>query len=346
MRILVKKLTAYAMVFFAIIVLIVVTIGATGVSDSIVGSVVNEEMRGLRQSLAQSIRDPDELERVLRIRQKELEDQYGLNTPWYVRMPKDVVRIAQLDLGEAKTLRTFSGSSKTSDIILERLPNTLVLMVPSFLFVTLLGLTFGAWSAAHAGSRRDRILSIFSVSTIALPAWGVGILLIMIFAEKLGILPSGLMYSAPPPEDGLLRSLDLVKHAVLPVASLSLASVGMYLLTIRNTTLTVSQEPFVMYARLRGLPEGRVRRRYILRPAAPPIVTNIAFGLLGLFGGAIITEKVFSWPGMGQLFADATFGTFDEGIVVGLTIIYAAMFLVTRLILDYVYVWLDPKVRL
>lgn len=345
MRIVLRKLAGLVMTFVTVVILLVVLIGATGFSDKIVGSVINEELRGLRQSLAQTIRDPEELERVMHIRQQELEELHGLNTQWYVRLPKDVVRIAQFDLGEAKTLRTFSGSTKVSDIILERLPNTLVLMVPSFVLVTLLGLWFGAWSAAHAGSRRDRTLSIFSVSLNGLPAWGVGILLIMIFAVLFPILPGGGMYSAPAPEGTLPRFLDLLTHAILPVASLTLVSLGPYLYLIRNTTLRVSQEPFVMFARMRGLPESRVQRRYILRPAAPPIVTNFVFGLLGLFGGAIITEKVFRWPGMGQLFAEVSMGTPDEGILVGLTIVYAVMFLAALFILDFLYVWLDPKVR-
>lgn len=345
MRTVVKQFVAMVMTFFIIIAFLVVMLGKTGFSDRLVGSVINEELRGLRQSLAQSIRDPKELDEVLLVRKKELEEFHGLDKPWYFRSKNDVLRIIRLDLGEAKTLRSFSGSSKVSDIILERLPNSLLLMSPSFVLVTILGLTFGAWSAARAGSRRDRVLSIFSVSSNALPAWWIGILFLMIFAAWLNVLPLGGMYSAPPPIGSLARFLDLLKHAILPIASLALVSVGPYLYSIRNTTLRISQEPFVSFARMRGLSERRVQRRYILRPAAPPIVTSIALGLVGLFGGAIITEKVFEWPGMGQLFAEVFLGTPDEGIIVGLTAIYAALFLVARFVLEFLYVRLDPRVR-
>lgn len=331
--------------FILLLLLLGVILGATGFSDKMLRSTINEELRGVRQTLAQSIRDPNDLERVLAAKKKELEEVHGLNTPWYQRLPQNIYSVVKLDLGESKTLRSFSGSSKISTIILERIPNTLLLMLTSFVIVSIVGIVAGVWSATHAGGKIDKLLSFFAIGTNALPAWWLGILLISLFAIKLNLLPSSGMYSAPPPEGGLPRFFDLIKHAVLPVISLTLVSIGPYIYTIRQVTIKVAQEPFVAFARARGLSEWRVRSRYILRVASPTIITGLVLGLVGSFSGAILTETVFNWPGMGRLYADAMLGTPDIGIIVALTVIYAALYLVARFLLDICYILLDPRVR-
>lgn len=345
MRKFVYRAAGMAITFFVFLALLGVLLGATGFSDKILTGVINEELRGVRQALSQTIRDPEELERVLRIKQEELESLHGLDKPWVVRIPKTMSRVITLDLGEAKTLRSFSGSNKIADIILERFPNTVLLMTTSFVFVAAIGLLVGVRSASRAGSRMDRALSIFAVGSNAFPAWWVGILLIMTFAVMLNVLPAAGMYSAPPPTDTFPRLLDLFKHAILPVAALTLVSVGPYLYYIRSITVKTAQEPFVAFARARGLSEWRVRLRHILRPAAPPIATSLVLGLVGSFSGAILTETVFKWPGMGRLYADALLGTPDEGIIIALLVMYTGMFLVARFVLDILYMVLDPRVR-
>ncbi len=332
-------------VLLAVLVLLVVVLGATGFSDRILEAVVDEQIRGVRTGLSQTIRDPDALEATLAEQRKQLAEFYGLDTPWYSRLPDTVFRVLTLDLGEARTLRSFDGSRRVSDIVLERIPNSMLLLTTSMAVTAVIGLAAGVKMATRAGSRTDRVVSFASAVSFALPAWWTGILLILVFSFQFNVFPSGGMYSTPPPEGGIARFFDLMKHALLPIITLVLVSVGPYLYSVRTMTLNVAQEDHVMVARAKGVPEGAVMRRHILRVAAPPIVTGLIFSFIGSLGGSILVETVFNWQGMGRLIFDAFAGTPDESVIVALTFIYTLMYVAGRFILEVLYLLLDPRVR-
>jgi peptide/nickel transport system permease protein len=342
-QLLIRALTLFG-VLLAVLVLLVVSLGATGISDDLLRAQVSEETRGLRQSLGQTIRDPQELERTVAERQKELERFYGLDRPWYARLPESVWRVLRLDLGEARSLRTAEGSRRVSDIVLERLPRTVLLLTTSWIVTTGVGLWVGVRMATRVGSRLDRAIAYFAAISNAVPAWWLGILLILVFAFRFDLLPSGGMYSTPPPEGRWDRLLDLGYHAILPVLTLVLVSVGPSIYAVRTMTVTAAQEDHVQFARAKGLPESQITGRHILRVAAPPIATGLLFGLAGSLGGAIITETIFNWPGMGRLFFDAI-GALDEGVIIALTFVFTLIYVVVRFVLDILYVVLDPRVR-
>lgn len=332
-------------VLIAVLVLLVVSLGATGFSDRLLEAQVNEELRAFRIAQAQTIRDPAELERAVEEQQVQLEQFYNLDEPWWRRLPPQVWRVMTLDLGDARSLRTAEGSNKISDIVLERLPYTMLLLTTSSIITAIVGLLVGVRMATRVGSRLDRGVAYFAAISFAVPAWWLGILFILIFAFKLDLLPAGGMYSTPPPEAGPDRWLDLAKHAMLPVITLVLVSVGPYIYSVRTMTLTTAQEDHVQLARAKGLPERVVTNRHILRVAAPPIVTGLVLGLAGSLSGSILTETVFNWRGMGRLYYDAISGTPDEGVIVALTFIFTLLYLVARFFLDILYVVLDPRVR-
>lgn len=339
------RLISQVLTFFVFLAVLCVIVGATGFSDKILRSVVNEELRSFRQSLAVTVKDPKELQRIVLLKQKELEHLHGLDQPWIVRVPKLMSRIIQFDWGNATVLRSNSGSSKISEIIKDRLPNTVLLMTTSFFLIAVIGITVGVRTATRAGSAGDRALAFFAALTNSLPAWWLAIILIILFAVMWPVLPHGGLYSSPPPHGAFARFLDEVKHAVLPILSLTLVSVGPYIYQVRQMTLKTAQEPFVMFARAQGLPERVVRWKYVLRPSAPPIITGLGFGLTASFGGAILTETVFNWPGMGRLYFEALIGTPDVGLILVLTIIFGALFMITRFLLDTIYLLLDPRIR-
>ena len=343
-----RALTIRAMtlvgVLFVVMLMLSLALGATGFSDRILTAVVAEEMRGLRTALAQTIRDPAELETALEGQKEELTEFYGLDNPWYFRIPDTMKRVVLLDLGEARTLRSSGGSNKVSDIVMERLPNTVLLLTSSMIIYTIIGLAVGVTLATRAGTKLDRTISLSSAISFALPAWWTGILLILVLSFYLDVLPSGGMYSTPPPEGGLSRFLDLLKHAALPIITLVLVSVGPYLYAVRTMTLNVAQEDHVNLARAKGLPESAVMRRHILRVAAPPIVTSLILSLIGSLGGSILVETVFDWQGMGRLYFEAVAGTPDEGVIVALTFVFTLMYVAARFVLDVLYLILDPRV--
>jgi peptide/nickel transport system permease protein len=332
-------------VLVAVMLLLVISLGATGFSDRLLEAQVNEEVRAFRQGLAQTVRDPAALEEAVTEKQAELEEFYNLDQPWYRRMAPSVWRVLTLDLGEARSLRTAEGSNSISDIVLERLPYTVLLLTTASIITAIIGLLVGVRMATKVGSRTDRGVAYFAAISFAVPAWWLGILFILIFAFQLDILPSGGMYDNPPPQDQPERFLNLSKHAILPLLTLVLVSVGPYIYSVRTMTVTVAQEDHVLLARAKGLPESRVTRRHILRVAAPPIVTGLVLGLAGSLSGAILIETIFNWRGMGRLYYDAIIGTPDEGVIVALTYIFTLIYVIARFVLDILYVMLDPRVR-
>ena len=339
-----------AATLFIVITLVVVTLGATGFSDNIIEAVINEEVRSIREGLAQTIRDPEQLQEVVHLRREELRRFHGLDRAWYSRLPSMVWRVVRLDLGEARSLRSFKGSAKVSDMVLERLPYTMLLITTSSIITAVIGLPLGVTLATRAGSKIDRSVSYISAVSYALPAWWAGILLILLlhyqFQQVTGfaLFDSGGLYSSPPYNDGLLRFLDLLWHAALPVITLVLVSLGAWTYVVRTLVMNTAQEFFVTVARAKGLPEGKVMRRYILRVAAPPIATNLVFWLTGSLGGAILTETVFNWPGMGQLAFEAITQA-DESVVIALTFMFTLLYVISRFVLEVLYVALDPRVR-
>ncbi len=331
-------------VLLVTLVLVVVVLGATGVSDRLLDAIIREEIRGIRETLAQTIHDPQRLEEAVKVHHQELIKLYGLDRPWYLRLPGMVYRVITLDLGEARVARSFKGSARVADIVLERIPFTVALLLMATIFTALIGLCLGVYLATHPGSTLDRTICYLSAGSYALPTWWTGILLILVFGFYLQWFPTGGMYSIPPPEGGLPRFLDLMWHTALPTIAMILAGVGAWIYVVRTMVLNTAQEFFVTVARAKGLPENQVMRKYILRVAAPPIVTNLIFALVGVLGGAILIETVFRWPGMGRLYYEAIMSA-DENVIVALTFIYTLLYIAARFILEVLYIILDPRVR-
>ncbi len=332
-------------VLIIVLFLLVLTLGATGYSDRILEAQVGEELRVTRTSLSQTVKDPDAIEEIIAVRRGELEASYGLDRPWLERLPSLVARVLVFDLGEARSIRAADGSNSVADIIVERLPRTILLLTTSLIITAVIGLTVGVWLSTRPGSRIDRIVSYVAAITNGLPAWWAGILLILVFSFWLRLLPSGGMYSTPPPQGVIASVLDLLWHALLPILTLVLVSIGPSIYVIRTMTLNVAMQDHVTVARAKGLPEALIRRRHILRVAAPPIVTGLILGLAATLGGSILIETVFAWEGMGQLYFKTFSGQPDESIIIGLTFMFTLIYVAARLLLEILYVFLDPRVR-
>jgi peptide/nickel transport system permease protein len=339
------RAASLGVVLVVVLVLLVLTLGATGYSDRILSAQVGEELRALRTSLSETITDPDAVETAIEARRAELEAAYGLDREWYARLPEVVGQVLTFDLGEARSLRSSDGSSSVADIVLERLPRTVLLLTTSLLITAAIGLSVGVWLSTRPGSRIDRVVSYVAAITNGLPAWWAGILLILVFSFWLRILPSGGMYSTPPPDGALERLGDLLWHAVLPILTLVLVSVGPSIYVIRTLTLDIALQDHVTVARAKGLPAGLIARRHILRVAAPPIVTGLILGLAATLGGSILIETVFAWQGMGELYFKTFSGQPDESIIIGLTFMFTLVYVAARLLLEVLYVFLDPRVR-
>lgn len=343
-RSLVTQAVTLVFVLLSVLLMVAVVLGATGVSDKILSAYVNEELRAVRQSLSQRIKDPVELEKALEQVRLELEKSYGLDRPWYERIPSLILRVLTLDLGYSRTITSFAGSRKVADIIVERLPYSILLVTSAVVISAVIGINFGLRAASRRGSLFDKLVSYTAAASYGLPSWWTGLILLLVFYFYLRLLPPGGIMSTPPPTEPLAKVLDVLWHAVLPLMTLVTVIVGGWAYVTRTIVLNITQEDFVTVAKAKGLPENLLRRRYILRPAAPPIATNIVFAIAGSLGGAILTETVFNWPGMGRLYYDAI-TAFDEGLVVALTFIYTIIYITARFIIEVLVTVLDPRVR-
>jgi len=348
---LIVKAVTLIIVLIGVLFLLAIIMGATGLSDKVLNSTLTAEVQEYKQQLSRQIKDPTVLERAVEEYKKERAAALGLDKPWYVRLPQLIYRLLFLDLGYSRTLQSSWGSNKISDLIIDRLPNTIILTTTGILFTSLVGIWMGLYIGSNIGSRSDRVVSILSAASYALPLWFTGLVLILALAYGpkvlwgVQIFPPGGMVSVPPPKEPLAYALDLLWHLALPLMASFIVFFGSWAYTTRNIVFNVSQEDFVNFARAKGLPEGVVRSRYILRPSLPPILTNLILSLAYSISGYIITERVFNWPGMGSLYYQAI-TALDEPVIFALTYVFTLVYIVARFILEILYVVVDPRIRL
>ncbi len=271
------------------------------------------------------------------------ENRLGLNQPVALRDLKFLSNALTLNLGRALNMTSDSGSKDVRLIILGRLPATLLLMGVSELSLFFVSVFLALSLSRRYGSWWDKLVITLS-PTSAAPPWFYGIFFILIFASLFRILPFGGMTDSPPPSNPVDFALSVLKHMLLPAASLIISSLFLSIYNWRTFFLIYSSEDYVEMAKAKGLPARDIERRYILRPTMPTIITNFALTLIGLVGGAIITETVFLWPGLGRTLYQAI-GLYDTPVIVGTTIIYAYLLAMTVFLLDFVYALVDPRVK-
>ena len=284
-------------------------------------------------------------------RNATIEDTYqsivasrGLNQPFLTKSLRFTWDLLNFRLGRALVLRDAQLSDDVGLIILERLPRTILLFTSASLISAAMGIWLGLRMGRKALTLLDRGLTVISITTTVVPPWVFGILFILVFAFGLNLFPAGGLVSVPAKTDPLAYALDLVYHMALPGLALILSSFGSWAYTTRNLVLQIMDEDYVYAARARGLPERTILRRYVLRAASPPTVTSLALTVIASWTGAIITETVFAWPGLGRLFFEAI-GTLDAPVVIGLTAVYAYLLVLTVFVLDLIYGLLDPRVK-
>lgn len=271
------------------------------------------------------------------------ERRFGLDKPFIQRSFLYLRDAMLLDLGFSESLASDSGSRQVRNIILERLPSTLVLFGTAQLLLFFIALSAGLSLSRRYGSLMDKgVLAL--APTSAAPGWFYGLFLILIFAGLLGVLPFGGMVSAPPPDNTFGYLMSLGRHLILPVAAWLLGSIFLTAYNWRTFFLIYASEDYVEMAKAKGLPDGMIERRYVLRPTLPNIITSFGLLVITLWSGAIIHETVFNWPGIGRLYFQAI-GVFDTPVIVANVVLYAYLLALTVFLLDFIYALVDPRVR-
>jgi len=270
--------------------------------------------------------------------------QLGLDRPFMIRSFEYLWNGLTLNLGSADYLLSDSGSRQVRNILGERLGPTLLLMATGQLLLFFSSLALGLILSRRYGSFLDKLIVTLAPTSSA-PAWFYGMFFILIFAAVLGWLPFGGMIDAPPPQTTWLRALSIMKHMILPVSALLLASVFSGAYSRRTFFLIYSSEDYVEMAKAKGLSDREIERRYVLRPTLPTIITSFMLTIIGLWAGAIVFETVFNWPGIGRLTQQAI-NLFDTPVIVATTVIYAYLLAVTVFLLDIIYALVDPRVKI
>jgi peptide/nickel transport system permease protein len=317
------------------------------------GGYVDEIRRGqiregvvLAASLDEEFRQlpSEEQTQIIEDRVAIAEQRFGLDQPFYLRSFRYLGNALTLNLGFSEQLSSDSGSRMVRNILLERLPSTLVLFGTANLILFFASLYLGLRLSRRYGSFFDKFVLALA-PTSAAPGWFFGLFLILIFAGLMRALPFGGMIDAPPPENTLDYALSLAKHMILPVGATLLSSIFITIYNWRTFFLIYSSEDYVDMAKAKGLPERMIEGRYVLRPTLPNIVTSFGLLVIALWTGAIILETVFNWPGIGRLYFQAI-GVYDTPVILANVVLYAYLLSFTVFILDFIYALVDPRVRI
>lgn len=230
------------------------------------------------------------------------------------------------------------------DLLLERLPWTLLLSGAALLLSAVVGITTGAISAWRRARAIDLGLLWMMIVVNSLPSFWLGMLLIAVVAVQLGLLPSFGAVTPASGYSGWTHVVDVLRHAILPVITLSVISVPDIYLTMRYTMLGVLGEDFIRTARAKGLSERRILFAHVIPNALAPVVTVLTLRLGYAFGGAAVIETVFSYPGLGRLIFDAVSGR-DYPVMQAAFLLFTVAVLLANLLADFLYPLLDPRTK-
>jgi peptide/nickel transport system permease protein len=268
----------------------------------------------------------------------------GLDQPFVFRSFRFLENALTMNLGFAENMTSDSGSKEVANILLERLPPTLMLWGAANLLLFFMAIFIALFLSRRYGSVPDKIV-IALTPTSSAPAWFYGLFLILIFAAILQVLPFNGMVDAPVPETVVGYATSVLRHLALPVSAIVISSVFLNSYNWRTFFLIYSSEDYVEMAKAKGLSDRAIERRYVLRPTLPTIITTFALLLITLWQGAIILETVFNWPGLGRALYVAI-GLYDIPVIVGSTVIYAYLLALTVFLLDFIYALVDPRVKI
>lgn len=257
-------------------------------------------------------------------------EELGLNDPLLIRYFEYMKDLLHGDMGTS-----YRNSISVWDQVTDRFPNTVVLAIAGILVALLIGIPLGILSAKKQNTIVDNISMVLSLIGVSMPNFWFGLLVVMLFALKLGWLPSQGMGEGFGP---LLASL------ILPALTLGTGAAGSIARMTRSSMLEVIRQDYISTARAKGVDERTVTYQHMLRNALIPIITSVGLSFGGLLGGAMLTETVFSWPGLGRLMVE-NIKSKDIPMVLGCVVFLATMFTIVNLVVDLIYAFVDPRIK-
>ncbi|MDP3601724.1 MAG: ABC transporter permease [Bosea sp. (in: a-proteobacteria)] len=270
---------------------------------------------------------------------EQLRARFGLDKPVLVQLGLYLKNILFLDLGFS-----FRNNSPVLGLILDRLWPTLLLMGATLVISVGGGVLLGVVAAIGVRTWRDHLISVAAVVAYATPLFWVGLMLILVFSIRLDWFPTSGMEDVVAFHEGWARVVDIAHHLVLPTVTLSLFYLALYTRLMRATVLEQRGAEYATTARAKGLTERAITMRHVLRNALLPIVTMAGVQVGALLGGSVVVETVFAWPGLGQLAFQSLFAR-DFNLLLGIFFLSACLVVIVNLVVDVIYVLLDPRIR-
>lgn len=269
----------------------------------------------------------------------QLKAKFGLDQPLHVQLGKFLWNAATLNLGFS-----FRHNMPVVDLILARLPATLLLMVCAIVLAFSAGMVLGVTAARNLNKAPDRIISVVALLAYATPIFWIGLMFNLLFSVKLGWLPSSGMETIGADLTGVARIWDVARHLVLPAVTLALFFMALYTRLMRASMLEVYGLDYVTVARAKGVGERGIAYRHVLRNALLPMITMLGLQVGSLLGGSVLVETVFGWPGLGRLAFESVFQR-DYNLLLGILLLSSALVVLVNLMIDLLYAQLDPRIE-
>ena len=270
----------------------------------------------------------------------QLRAQFGLDQPLHSQLWAFLVRLATLDLGYS-----YVFNERVSTLIFSRLPATLMLMVTAIVIAVTGGIVFGVTAARYVNRWPDRAISFVALLLYGTPPYWIGLMMILVFAVTLGWTPTSGMENVVAFNTGWSRVVDIAHHLILPALTQAVFYLAIYIRLVRAGMLEVLSLEFIRVARAKGISERRVSYHHALRNAVLPLVTIVGTNVGSFLGGAVLTETVFSWPGVGRLMFDAMFLR-DLNLLLSILVLSSLFVIIANLIVDLLYAIINPTVEL
>jgi len=269
-----------------------------------------------------------------------LRDRLGLNLSLFDQIVSYLGNLAQFNLGNSARLGV-----PVTELILGRLPDTLLLVLTALGFALVLGIVLGWVMSAFAGKWPDRLISVVLMFIYAMPGFWLGLMAIVLFSVVLGWLPSNGNATIGAGLSGWANIADRARYLVMPALALSLFYAAVYARLTRATMLEVQQQDFMRTAAAKGLHPVVMQFRHALRNALIPVTTVAGMHLGNMLGGAMVVETVFGWPGMGRLALDSVVNR-DFSVLLGILLLSSILVIIANVVVDILQSWLDPRIEL
>jgi peptide/nickel transport system permease protein len=269
-----------------------------------------------------------------------LRTTYGLDDPVWLQLVKYIWALARFDFGFS-----YRQNIPVIQAIWVHLPATLLLMLSSIVLALAVGVAAGVVASMKVRTAWDTLVSVAAMFFFAAPSFWLGIMLIVLFAVKLGWMPVGGMVTIGGAAGTGGGILDILHHLVLPTLALGLFYAATYARVMRSSMLEVAQLDFVRTARAKGLSRNRVTVSHVLRNALLPVVTILGVQMGTVLAGSVVIESVFSWPGIGSLLFDSV-SSRNYPVVLGIMVLGSLVVIAANIAVDLVYMWLDPRIEI